>query len=54
MSGKFLQGAVSRGLREAGAAMRQEAGVMEVSFNWCWRLMLTSPCRRLIVFAQRL
>ena len=30
MSGKFLQGAVSRGLREAGAAMRQEGGVMEV------------------------
>jgi hypothetical protein len=27
MSGKFLQGAVSRGLREAGAALRDETMV---------------------------
>jgi hypothetical protein len=31
MSSKFLQGAISRGLREAGAVMREEAGVLEVS-----------------------
>ena len=27
MAGKFLQGAVSRGLREAGAVLREEGGI---------------------------
>jgi gamma-carbonic anhydrase len=30
MSGKFLQGAISRGLREAGSKIREEAGALEI------------------------
>ena len=30
MAGKFLQGAISRGLREAGGSIQESAGVLEV------------------------
>jgi hypothetical protein len=52
MSGKFLQSTVARGLREAGAALKQKGGV-EVSKrlpNWMMLMMLLVACVFLLEF----